>query len=110
MSKHARSGHERPRGMQDRRLCVLNAGSSSLKFAVYGVADGGPSRLQSGEVERIGGEGRLLTTSADGNAVHDRMVTTTDHAAALAMLASLPDGPLERQGLIGFGHRVVHGG
>jgi len=96
--------------MQDRRLCVLNAGSSSLKFAVYGVADGGPSRLQSGEVERIGGEGRLLTTSADGKAVHDRMVTTTDHAAALAMLASLPDGPLERQGLIGFGHRVVHGG
>jgi acetate kinase len=96
--------------MQDRRLCVLNAGSSSLKFAVYGVADGGPSRLQSGEVERIGGEGRLLITSADGKAVHDRMVTTTDHAAALAMLASLPDGPLERQGLIGFGHRVVHGG
>ena len=22
----------------------------------------------------------------------------------------LPDGPLEKQGLIGFGHRVVHGG
>ena len=93
--------------MQDRRLCVLNAGSSSLKFAVYGVADGGVRRLQSGEVERIGGEGRLLITSADGK---DRMATTTNHASALAMLASLPDGPLERQGLIGFGHRVVHGG
>jgi acetate kinase len=96
--------------MQDRRLCVLNAGSSTLKFAVYGVADGALRRLQSGEVERIGGEGRLVVSTADGKPVHDRAVTTKDHAAALAMLAALPDGPLEKSGLIGFGHRVVHGG
>ena len=38
------------------------------------------------------------------------MVNTKDHAAALAMLAAMPDGPLEKQGLMGFGHRVVHGG
>ena len=96
--------------MDDRRLCVLNAGSSSLKFAVYGVTDGAPHRTQSGEVEQIGGEGRLLVTTADGKPLHDRMVTTKDHAAALAMLAALPDGPFEKRGLIGFGHRVVHGG
>ena len=66
--------------------------------------------LQSGEVERIGGEGRLLVTTADGKALHDRMVTTKDHASALAMLAALPDGPLDKRGLMGFGHRVVHGG
>jgi acetate kinase len=96
--------------MQDRRLCVLNAGSSTLKFAVYGVADGALRRLQSGEVERIGGEGRLVVSTADGKPVHDKVVTTKDHAAALAMLAALPHGPLEKSGLIGFGHRVVHGG
>ena len=96
--------------MQDRRLCVLNAGSSTLKFAVYGVADGGLRRLQSGEVERIGGEGRLVVSTAEGKPVHDEAVTAKDHAAALAMLAALPDGPLEKSGLIGFGHRVVHGG
>ena len=33
-------------------LCVLNAGSSSLKFAVFGVAGSLP-RLQSGVIERI---------------------------------------------------------
>ncbi len=109
-AKHARSGRERPRAMQDRRLCVLNAGSSSLKFAVYGVADSALHRLQSGEVEKIGGEGRLLIATADGKPTHDSMVTTKDHADALAMLAGLPDGPLDRQGLMGFGHRVVHGG
>ena len=84
-TKHARSGRERPRGMQDRRLCVLNAGSSSLKFAVYGVADSALHRLQSGEVEKIGGEGRLLIATADGKPTHDSMVSTKDHAAALAL-------------------------
>ncbi len=61
-------------------------------------------------MERIGGEGRLLVTAADGKPVHDRTVTTKDHADALATLAALPDGPFDKRGLIGFGHRVVHGG
>ena len=96
--------------MEDRRLCVLNAGSSSLKFAVYVLADGALRRIQSGEVERVGGQGHLLINAADGKPVHDSMVTTKDHAAALEALASLPDGPLNEHGLAGFGHRVVHGG
>jgi acetate kinase len=94
----------------DQHLCVLNAGSSSLKFAMYIVADGEPRLAQSGEVDRIGGAGRLHTTTADGKVMHDRPVTTKDHAAALTMLATLQDGPMERDGLVGFGHRVVHGG
>jgi acetate kinase len=96
--------------MQDRRLCVLNAGSSSLKFATYSAAEGGPRRTQSGEIDRIGGEGHLRVTGADGKPTHDRTVTTAHHSAALAILAGLPDGPLEKSGLLGFGHRVVHGG
>jgi acetate kinase len=96
--------------MENRRLCVLNAGSSSLKFAVYAIADGALRRSQSGEVERVGGEGRLLVSAADGKALHDSVVRTEDHAAALAALAELTDGPLEARGLVGFGHRVVHGG
>jgi acetate kinase len=94
----------------DRRLCVLNAGSSSLKFAAYAVADDEPRLAQSGEVDRVGSEGRLRTFTADGKTMHDRPVTTKDHATALAALAALSDGPMEREGLIGFGHRVVHGG
>ena len=75
--------------MPDRRLCVLNAGSSSLKFAVYGVADSALHRLQSGEVEQIGGKGRLLIATADGKREHDSTVSTKDHAAALAALAAI---------------------
>jgi acetate kinase len=96
--------------MPDRRLCVLNAGSSSLKFALFDATDNALPRLQSGEIERIGGEGRMRVSTPDGKVLHERLVTSKDHAAALATLAALPDGPLDRQGLIGFGHRVVHGG
>jgi acetate kinase len=96
--------------MRDRRLCVLNAGSSTLKFALFGVADGSLPRLQSGAIERIGSSGRMLVSTPDGKVLHDKMVTAKDHAAALAMLAELPDGPMDRGSLIGFGHRVVHGG
>jgi acetate kinase len=94
----------------NRRLCVLNAGSSSLKFAVYTIAGGALRRSQSGEVENIGGRGRLLVSAADGKSTHDQMVRTADHAAALEALAEFPDGPLAESGLVGFGHRVVHGG
>jgi acetate kinase len=96
--------------MENSRLCVLNAGSSSLKFAVYAISDDALSRSQSGEVEQVGGEGRLRVKAADGKPVHDSVVNTKDHAAALEALAELTDGPLAERGLVGFGHRVVHGG
>ena len=106
--------------MTSRCLCVLNAGSSSLKFALYRVAaaDGSPNaappgtltRALSGEVERIGGAGRLLIAPADGTAPRQAPVAAHDHAEALAALAAVPDGPLTAPGLAGFGHRVVHGG
>ncbi|HEY1933739.1 MAG TPA: acetate/propionate family kinase [Acetobacteraceae bacterium] len=95
--------------MTDRRLCVLNAGSSSLKFGVY-AADGALRLTQSGEVERIGGSARMKVVAADGRTVHEGALAAADHAAALDALAALPDGPLDSDGLIGFGHRVVHGG
>ena len=96
--------------MDHRRLCVLNAGSSSLKFAVYRLDAGSVRRSLSGEVERIGGEGHLSVTATDGTTVHDQQLPAADHGTALAALAALPDGPLHAEGLVGFGHRVVHGG
>jgi acetate kinase len=96
-------------------LCVLNAGSSSLKFALYrGSADGPPGRTLiralSGEVEGIGGEGRLHIAPAKGAAPPDMKLVARDHAEALAGLAALQDGLLTPPDLAGFGHRVVHGG
>ncbi|HVC60619.1 MAG TPA: acetate/propionate family kinase [Acetobacteraceae bacterium] len=93
----------------NRRLCVLNAGSSSLKFGVYGIG-GGLHQIQAGAVDGIGGRARLRVATADGKPVHEAALDAPDHAAALDALAAVPDGPLAREGLVAFGHRVVHGG
>jgi acetate kinase len=88
-----------------RCLSVLNAGSSSLKFALYRLtSDGTLARALSGEVEGIGGAGRLRLPG------QDTALAVADHAEALAALANLPEGPLIAPGLAGFGHRIVHGG
>ncbi|HEX4365757.1 MAG TPA: acetate/propionate family kinase [Rhodopila sp.] len=89
----------------DRRIVVLNTGSSSLKFAVY------PPRpealpLLSGAVDGIGGSAHLKIT---GNTTHDGAVTAADPHAAMQVLADLPDGPLSGD-IAAFGHRIVHGG
>ena len=87
----------------DRRVVVLNAGSSSLKFAAYPCAPEAPP-LVSGAVEGIGGSAKLKIAGAP-----DRDVEARDLHAAMLAVAALPDGPLSGT-LAGFGHRIVHGG
>jgi acetate kinase len=98
-----------PSKMSDQHLCVMNAGSSSLKFGVYTV-EGGLRPWQSGEVEGIGGRGKLVVTAAAGGEVHNEEADVPDHAAALAAIAAVREGPLSVGHMIAFGHRVVHGG
>jgi acetate kinase len=100
-------GHE-IMNANDRRLCVLNAGSSSLKFATYGI-EGGLRQLQTGAVEGIGGTAQLRVKTVDGGAAHEASVDAPDHAAALQALTTAESGPLAGT-LAAFGHRVVHGG
>jgi acetate kinase len=86
----------------DRRIVVLNTGSSSLKFAVYPLKPDAPSLLW-GEVEGIGGSAHLTVGG------QSRAVTAADLHAAMEVLATLPDGPLAGD-IAAFGHRIVHGG
>ncbi len=94
----------------DRRVVVLNTGSSSLKFAVY-PDQVEAAALLSGEVDRIGGDARLTIKYAGGQGASDvdTAVRAADPAAALGVLAERDDGPLSGS-LAGFGHRIVHGG
>jgi acetate kinase len=86
----------------NRRIVVFNTGSSSLKFAVYPLAEES-APLLSGEVEGIGGSARL-TIGGDS-----KPVTAADPHAAMEALTALPDGPLAGD-IAAFGHRIVHGG
>ena len=93
-------------------LC-LNAGSSSLKFAVYehkaAAAGGDESRLVAGAVERIGlKEGRFRLNDDDAAAT-ETAGEYPDHATAVHAVFDA----LERRGLSALdavGHRLVHGG
>jgi acetate kinase len=97
------------------RVLVLNSGSSSLKYQLRDMAEGG-GRLASGTVERIGERGSRVvhTRLADrGGERRERETPLPDHAAALAAAAEelAADGlGLDSPELAAIGHRVVHGG
>ena len=91
----------------ERHIVVLNTGSSSLKFAVYGQHPESPALL-TGVVDGIGHAAHLKIT-ARGKTTHDAGVPAADPHAAMQAVAALPDGPLSGD-IAAFGHRIVHGG
>ncbi len=92
-------------------VLVLNAGSSSIKFALHRVAQGQPASLLRGIVEEIGDASRmrlLLGGSEENSPAAFPPVAT--HAQALAALLDWLHPHLAGVSLLGAGHRVVHGG
>ncbi len=96
----------------DRRIVILNTGSSSLKFAVYPDQPEAPPIL-SGAVEGIGGQASLKIKRAaggeQGGQGGNTAMTAATPSAALDALSAIADGPFSGE-LSGFGHRIVHGG
>ncbi|MFF6899556.1 acetate kinase [Streptomyces hydrogenans] len=95
------------------RVLVLNSGSSSVKYQLLDMGDGG--RLAQGLVERIGEDTSRLahTPLRGGGAKRERTGPIPDHAAALKAVAEelAADGlGLDSPELAAIGHRVVHGG
>jgi len=91
-------------------ILVVNAGSSSLKCALFEM----PARrvLASGQVERIGQPDARLSLTGNGLRV-GRPCRADDHEQALAALMQcLVDGKVvsDVAQVEAVGHRVVHGG
>ncbi len=82
-------------------LLTLNAGSSSIKFAVFD----GDRVLAAGQVEGLGVAPRLRVAGADPVAL---AAGTTHDGALEAVLAHLRSCGLDR--IAAIGHRIVHGG
>ncbi len=91
------------------RLLTLNAGSSSLKFAVYEAGPGLPLRL-SGQVSGLG-ETPRLRARLDGQPLADESWTGPAGLDAVLdrTLIWLADAGWS-EGLAAVGHRIVHGG
>ena len=92
-------------------IAVLNAGSSSIKFALYEAGTDGPL-LFRGQVEQIGLLPHLKVANAAGEIVAERNWTTgsLDHRGATAEILKLGRELLGARPVLAFGHRVVHGG
>ena len=92
---------------------VLNAGSSSLKFCVYGRPE--PDRWQldaRGLVEGIGTSPRFTARDGTGHILGEQRVDSEVHDArtALDFVATWLRVRYNAARVLGVGHRVVHGG
>lgn len=86
------------------KLLVLNAGSSSLKFAVFGEA---LNLILKGQVSGIGSRPRL---EVEGHAARDVPHVTTPSEGLLVAAQWLAGNGHEPERFNGIGHRIVHGG
>ncbi len=92
-------------------IAVLNAGSSSIKFAIYDAHDDG-TELFHGQVEGIGTTPHLQAFNADGRVLAEKHWRNgaLDHHDATGEIMSAGRELLAGRHVLAFGHRVVHGG
>ena len=98
-------------------ILVLNAGSSSIKFALFAIEEAGqllPLRYR-GEIEGLGSRPHFLVVDAAGKRVVDDSLTggegaDGDYEAVLPVLVEWIEGHSDGLTVVAMGHRVVHGG
>lgn len=93
-------------------ILVLNAGSSSVKFALF-PTDRRPARqalVCEGEIEHIGHALHFIARDGAGTTLAAHQPRGTSHEDALAALLGWIDVRFDRYRLVAAGHRVVHGG
>ena len=96
-------------------VLVLNAGSSSLKFALYAInGDVAEAPTVSGQVEGIGATPEVTLKTADGQRFTEPVVTSggqgEQHRDALNHVFGLLNRHNPALDIVAAGHRVVHGG
>lgn len=90
-------------------ILTINAGSSSLRFALFAAASTLPVLLR-GKVERIGLDGtRWSVRNADGTVREERSIIAADHAAAASCLLDWLEHQPAFRAVVVAAHRVVHG-
>jgi acetate kinase len=92
-------------------IAVVNAGSSSIKFAIFDAAAEPALRLK-GLIEGVGATPRAKLSDAQGKVLVEEEPEPAgfDHAAATRTMMRLAAPWLEGRDIAVVGHRVVHGG
>lgn len=91
-------------------LAVINAGSSSIKFAVYTVRE--EALLFRGQIESIGLKPHLSVRDLAGATLAERSWAPEgfDHHTATREIVQSINALLGGSRIVAVGHRVVHGG
>ena len=94
-----------------RCIAVINAGSSSIKFALYDALEDSAA-LYRGQIEGVGVNPHLTVRNTRGETVEDRTWPAAgfDHAAATQQILETGVRLAAGTPVLGVGHRVVHGG
>jgi acetate kinase len=93
-------------------VVTLNAGSSSIKFALFKLQDGEPHEISGGLAEMVGEGRRLRVTNPAGTVTHEEEWRGGGefHAMALRRVLDWKAKAFPSANVIAVGHRVVHGG
>jgi len=94
-------------------ILIANAGSSSVKFQMFGTAGGRDlKRLIKGQMDGIGTRPRLRAEASDGARLIDQSYGVEDAPDLPAAMQKVGTWLRETQKLnpVAVGHRVVHGG
>jgi acetate kinase len=94
-------------------ILTLNAGSSSIKFALFALRSDDLESTVGGKIEGIGTAPHLTAHDAAGKPLTEHRWDAgagLNHEGFLGHLLDWIDGHLGGSDLIGVGHRIVHGG
>ena len=92
------------------KYLIINAGSSSLKFSLYGMPE--VDEIVNGYVEKIGQEDSFYTIKFNGEKVETKAKINNHDEAVDAMMNVLVKYNFinDLSEIKGIGHRVLHGG
>ena len=109
-------GRDEPNSAPDEnsRLLVLNAGSSSIKFALYKIdTDNRPVIDVTGEIDGIGATPKFSVKNDGKEELHRHSFSCEEvprHAEAIKIVGLWMRDYCRDKNLLGVGHRIVHGG
>ncbi len=90
-------------------ILTLNAGSSSLKFAVYDATSDLPLKL-SGQISGLNGVPRMRASAESIVLADEPWAGKADLDAVLERLFDWLAAQRQADGIVAVGHRIVHGG
>ncbi len=97
---------------RQRLILVLNAGSSSLKFALFSTDQTleGIQRFYHGQFRNLDGKAHFSVADARNDTLMDAPAGIGNHEQAIDHLLRWMDEHLQEYELVAAGHRIVHGG